>query len=279
MHSQRSARPDGAKIKNLREALGKTQKELLRSSPVHHRTYQRAEQGTAISRAVLSQIATLLRVPVADIMFKDSSRPEQRASVRLRSCDGRGAAKIVSELQTLWGKLEFEFQVDPYGEIATLIADVVRFCQMNHADTLGKFLAEPEYIEAAGELNTRIAELYQHGVNIYSASYLYWDSEASKDDDGKSIFLPQLCERMTIVFHDGPETLTEITVRELEQRDAVYRRCHARNYAAGLTPDYLVLLTHEAAATGTISNYPTAYAEYCKSRVRPAATKAVFEKV
>ena len=156
MQSQRSAKPDGAKIKKLREALGKTQKELLRSSAVHHRTYQRAEQGKPISRSVLSEIATLLRVPVSDIMLKDGSRSDQRASVRLRSCNGRGAARIVSELQTLWGKLEFDFQVDPYGEVATLIADLVRFCKMHHADTLDKFMAnEDEYIEAVGELNTQ----------------------------------------------------------------------------------------------------------------------------
>lgn len=269
MKSQRSAKPDGVKIKKLREAAGKTQKELLRSSPVHPRTYQRAEQGKPISRSVLSQIATLLRVPVSDIMRQDGTRPDQRGSVRLRGCNGRGAASIISELQTLWGKLEFDFQVDPYGEVATLIADIVRFCKMNHADTIEKFLSEADYIEAVGELNTRIAELYQHGVNMYSASYLYWDDEASEDDDGNKVFLPRMCERMTIVFHDGPEILMEITIPELEQKDAVFKRCHARNRLAGLTPECLELLTKEATAGGTIKNYAAAFAEYCKPRSHP----------
>ena len=177
----------------------------------------------------------------------------------------------------LWGKLEFDFQVDPYGDIATQIADIVRFCKINHADTLEKFLAEAEYIEAVGELNTRIAELYQHGINIYSASYLYWDSEASKADDGTSVFFPRLCERMTVVFHDGPEALTEITIPELEQKDAVFRRCHARNRAAELTPEHLELLTQEAATEGSMRSYTAAYAEDCKSRTS-RARKASPEK-
>lgn len=266
----RSSVPDGPKIRKLREKTGKTQKEFLRGSQVTIRTYQRAEQGKPITRSLLSEIATLLRVPVADIMLSTGS--EQRSAVRLQACDGRGGAALLTDLQTLWGELKFDFRVDPYGQVAGLIADVVRFCKMNQA-SIDSFLEEPEFIEAVGELNTKIAELYTHGVNIYFASYLYWDVDDYSDDvDGKTYSLPIMRERLKLIFSDAPHEQAEISIPAVERKESAYKRANARNAGRGVQPSDIAALVAGGAPGSSTAEYSSAYEDYCK--MRKAAAKA-----
>jgi transcriptional regulator with XRE-family HTH domain len=260
----RSVVPDGPKLRAPREKTGKTQKELLRGTKLGLRTYQRAEQGLPVSRALLTEIAGALRVPMSDLVLGKSSA--RRGAVRLHSCDGKGGVNLLRELQILWGELKFDFQVDPYGQIASQISDIVRFCQMHHGDSIDKFLAEPEFIEVAGELNTRIAELYAEGVNVFYAGLFYWDSGTRKHD-GKELNVPRMNERLTIVFSDQPEAmLTPVECSNYETKESVFKRCHLRNRANGVMPGEVRSYAEGMSEGSFVQEYVPAYEAFAATR-------------
>ena len=191
-----------AKFDNCETRRGKSQKELLRDSTVELRSYQRAEQGLAISPAVLREIAGLFKLPLADIVCKpDGDRGARSETVRLHPCDGKGGLKILSRLQCPV-ELRVGFDVDPYGDTATLIADMIRCCKINSYSDASVQLEDAEFIEAVGELNTKIAELYAVGVNIHFATYTRWETSMTQLPTGEAIRTPTCRSCLHILFSE-----------------------------------------------------------------------------
>ena len=174
----RSAPANGEAIKLLRVKAKKTQKELIRSSQVDLRTYQRAENGEAISPATLREIAGLLNTTF-EVSVKNNDQTDG-GQVRLYNCGGRGALQILKLLQKAPGSVRYSYDLDPVPEEAERIAVVVDFCNAHTNKSFSEedpaYLgdASAAYIRAVGQLNEKLSELAKVGVNLFLGSYMYW---------------------------------------------------------------------------------------------------------
>jgi len=255
----RALRADGAKIRNLRDKTRKTQKELLRGSTVGMRTYQRAEQGLLISPAVLREIAGLFNVNLGTIV-RDPTEPRGE-TVRLYPCDGRGGLKILNELQLSNATLSFNFDVDPYGEAAAQIADVIRFCEMSEYSQ-GR-LDRAEFIEAVGVLNGKIAQLYSVGVNIHFASYHVWEG-ISQDVLDQIIRIPMIQKRHRFIFSEQSGILQRM-MPPWQTYEEVCKHCHVGNFNRGIQPEQLRRFLEERDGPFADDDFIVAYEAYYDS--------------
>ena len=243
----------------------KLQKQLLLGSNIGMRTYQRAEEGSAISEGVLREIAALFKVPVADILMGRVDGGLGN-TVRLHPCDGKGALGVLQILQGWPGELRVDFEVDANGDAATIMADVVRCCEMNQADRDHKTdLGAAEFIEAVGELNAKIAALYALGVNIHFTNYPRWETYRDHLSTGQSIRVPT-CKPVThIVFSEQSDVIHRHMSRS-ETYERVCAECHYGNYGHDISPEQLKQYV-EAQVGGFANNrFVRAYEEYLQRR-------------
>jgi transcriptional regulator with XRE-family HTH domain len=244
----KSVTPDGKKLRALRAKARKTQKEVIRGTRVQLRTYQRAEKGEPISQEILGEIAKCYGLSLGDLMM-GLPREANRSRVRLEPCDGKGARILLRDLR-LASELKIRFEVDPYGEVATIIADIVRFCKMHHAESREE-IEEDAFIEAVGELNGKIAELYSHGVNVLFVNYLYWTIEDHPIADpsvlcptGRELFCgqnpraraPMMDSRFSLVFSEESTGVCEELISPRETKETAYRQANEDNFQLGINP-------------------------------------------
>lgn len=259
MIRQRTLRADGEKIKQLRAATGKTQKELLRGSHVQMRSYQRAEQGLGVSPAILQEIAALFKRPLGDVCKSEAPKYDdyRGSTFRLHPCDGKGGRTIVHNLQC-GIDIRFTFDVDPYGSTASLIADVVRFCKLNRYTQDADLLEDDDFIEAVGELNSKIAELYVLGVNIHYAVFLRWETNRDTLGQDQLVRLPTCKHCLEIVFSERSGVIHK-PMHFWETYEQVCRSCHRSNFGHRVTPeqlsDYLCEIDGSMADRDFLANY------------------------
>jgi hypothetical protein len=226
-----------------------------------------------VSSGVAREIAALLDVPPTDIAQVDPA-PSVPDAVRLQSCGGKGGLAIMSGLGRV-NDLKFAFQVDPDGEIASKISDVIRFCQHKHinsaedwANITAPFAQDfnsAAFIEAVGELNTKIAALYSQGVNLYFAFFSYWTGRSSKDKP--VITFPTTKRRLLLLFSDKTDALlTQATPELFETMEWTIKFCHQINRRNQVSIEDIKAATAHSTPKSIIWEYVESYVAFLTER-------------
>jgi transcriptional regulator with XRE-family HTH domain len=268
----RAVIPDGEKIKNLREASGRTVNELLAGSTVHVRNYQRAERGEKISPEYLQLIAALFKRSLSDLIRQDEKKDNSTGSqVRLHSCKGKGGYNIIAALQGRPSDVQFEFRTDPAEDAALRIAEIIKFCEQytlsaGADDEIAEFvlLKSADFIKVVGQLNSKISDLLANsGINVFFGHQYYWYTELFGADDNKEsdFFLPTLKRRVRIIFADCSDDFIREESLTQDSRERRFECCARVNIKNGIDPNTLkALLGNKAVWHSEFINY---YRKYC----------------
>ena len=243
---KRSMKPDGTKIRSLRLGLGKTQPQIIHGSQVQLRTYQRAEQGIPLAPETLRDVASLFNLPLTEVLKREAElEAESKAeNVRLHSCDGKGGLKILRELQAYPGDVQFKFDIDPYSEVATHLGEFVTLCELHNSSKgspAGHRLHNADFIEVVGELNNKIAQLYDLGVNVYFGKFYAWRVDSTiraLDSREFRVRYPARSSRLRFVFSERTGgMIREETIAPFESRSGVFQRAAKANLDIQIEPD------------------------------------------
>lgn len=249
----RSIVAKGDAIKKLRLEAKQTQKELVRGSAVPLRTYQRAEQGKAISPETLREIARLLKVSFEAVVKNDAE--SDTGQIRLYRCAAKGGLQIMNLIQGRPGDVTYSFNLDPGPVEAEKIAVVVDFCKAHTTagcptipgvkidESVPYFGAgSPSFIRAVGQLNEKLGQLVEAGVNVFVGSYFYFNVALEAIDwhveDEEYVQRPQIHQRVLIAFSErGDDFILKPGPQEWEREHSCYERAAKWNFKHERHPD------------------------------------------
>ena len=248
--------PDGKKIRELRERVGKTQKGLIQGSGIELRTYQRAEQGRPILPEWLQRISVLLNTDLKELRIEKDHAPNAKELFRLQCISENGANKLLNELQSLFGKVEYRFEINPTTKDAEQVAALVEYCQelvISNCDEEDKILEPASKIRAIGRLNDMLTSLASKKIYVFTGEYQLWGVQIVKvrtpEPDGLVIkaSFPNLSTKLRIVMkNDAAPHINETYSPWRSTRENAYQQAIAANLEAGILPDWLECAVREA---------------------------------
>jgi transcriptional regulator with XRE-family HTH domain len=279
----KGVRPDGAKIKDLRFKAKKSQKSLIHGSTVELRTLQRAEKGEPVLPAILQQIASLLDVPYTDITLDDAAS-DQGNTYRLYNVKKLGGRKLYSALHN-WGiEYNYSFAIDPDFELATLIADAIRYFQSFPIQSFDDYVIDPaQKILSIGAINDQLSKLESHCVWVYLGKWKEWNVKKEEDIrfgpdlTGGGTVSPsnlEVTEHVSIRFSgENVEYLVD-TFFEFYSYERAVQHAIRDNLERGIHPDWLVHSSYLPRQASFIDVYRDAYEAAQQSKRRLAITDA-----
>ena len=242
-NTSRSVKPNGKKIKDRRNELGKTQKALIHNNPdaagLRLRTYQRAEQGKPISPYNLQAIATVLGLEYLDVLENENAG--DKSTRRLNRLVPPSASTLVSFLRDDVDSLGIDFEIDPDEEQAEILAEMAETCErircasfFDQFEGEDKHLTPAEKIRVIGRLNTLLNQLFEAGVYLFYGSVIGWDRTGcfSNRRGPLGVFMinyPQRFKRAEIIFSSIDENF-RYRDRHFRTREQAFADAIAHNF-------------------------------------------------
>lgn len=226
----RGVRPNGPKIKLLRERAGISQRDFAARFAITARTLQRAESGERILPEMLSSIAaglkaasselTLEPLSVANSAIQGETRKER---VRLpRTSSAREIATALAPVQNL----VFEYDIDPDENTAEDLAAAIEIIERMPERQDANALEPSAYVRHLGQLNGLLSRLEEQEIRFYTGSY--WEPAVMIEEQpapgrtGQNCWIELICRGIMLIGQKDVRYLTRPVTRKYtdEQIDA-----------------------------------------------------------
>ena len=245
---KRGIRANGEKIKELREAKGLSQIELIQPTTVQIRTYQRAEAGENVSVSVLGQIADALGVNLNEIR-SDISDDDGGITYLLQRYPSSSPGLPLSILVNQNFTPEFQFEISFDGDSTKLVSDLVH--EIDRIPVLSK---QPvSLVDSLGKISTYLKDLEDIDVHLFFGrfqfnSYLRDEtvrySTMQTMDGGQTIgthtsyWVPMLAGKIVFLFSNSVEDtlLRTAETGDFKSKEDAYRFCIKNNISERIEP-------------------------------------------
>jgi hypothetical protein len=245
--------PDAKKIRTLREKSGKPLKEMFPREGLSLRTYQRAENGEAITAVALQEIANMYSVGIADVRAREdqeSNTADGKEVFRLYGMAETGVNKIIEDFASGYCRIKWDFDINPKPGVADSIAQFIEKCEGLHPKQRELYCGAwdaAEKIRAIGALNQMLIELAESGVHVYAGRYNIWMAEADELKDLKwadtnievLAFVPSLTCYLKLTISERIEEYLTGTYSSMFSREQAYRSATERNIRNGIRPEWI----------------------------------------
>jgi transcriptional regulator with XRE-family HTH domain len=260
--SKKGCPADGEKIKELRNRLGKTQRQLIESIGVTLRTLARAENSENISPSNLQAIAGALGMPVEEIRRDaDEVGDPHRINLRLNRLEPLKASKLIKMLQDDVSEIHVEFEIDPDEAMGEQIAETIELCEWfrsyhekaswawqkdsDDPDPTGELSASAR-IRKIGRLNSLLQKLTEGDVRLFTGTYADWNWAVEKyahwpEGTFRKAFIHSR-KFLMVGFTDHETDYLTRTVQVFGTKEMAIKKAWDHNMSNRVPPDYLAEL-------------------------------------